>query len=1638
VDGFTPVEMAPGAPVGSFPLSGFENVNLYSGNLNFHLPLLRMEGRGEAAYTTSLAIERHWYLKLTNPKEPPSNHRYAVVPNAWFQVTPGLGVGTMNLRRGVQDVVQVTPGVYLETSLTRLTYTAADGTEHEFRDTDFGGRPQRTFSNQLTNRRRIFLAADGTAAMYLADQDVYDGDPQAVPTAPAPGGSLYLRDGTRYRIGPVPGDPERSGPAYAGMVTQIIDRNGNLLDVYGSGGLVTKVRDSLGRTVTIEYATDPGGQPEQTIHYQGFRGTPREVTVHYDLLSHRLRGPTPCEGGGICRNDELFAGIGVELSAPEARQDYLVVASAELPNLDTSLGGRTRYDFNYDEYGHLSQVQLPTGGIIEYAWGSGYGTPFSVNADTLVIVRRVTSRKVYNYDALEQWTQYTPCPADPLVRCVEVKHLSPSGAPLGREEHFFNAHVLRVEPCSYPDPLEGRELYSRIYEGNGSDWVRQISNDWEEGAPIPCAPGVDCSSLHLAANIRLKRVVTQLDDRQQSKVEYDHDDFNNVTSKREFDYGANAPSRTTDTTYEGSPYDFVSLPHTETVSDAVGQRSKTTFVHDEGDLLARPGIVGWTASSLPRGNVTRTIRHLDSPGPGETSDVVTERKYDQAGNVWRIKDPLGHETTLFYDDNFGPPDGAAQPQEEGRNTFAFPTLMRNALRHETRRQYDYSTGQVVEEQDANGTVTSFYHDDPLDRLTLVEKAANPGYDAYLSRTGFEYKDGRYFRGVKTFADKDQAGDAYVQHWVWYDQLGRDFLLRTRDAGQNDGSWIEVAKGYDARGRVSQVSNPHNEKHDLNVLWTSTQYDILDRPIRVTTPDQAAVVTHYSGNQTTVYDQTGRARSSITDALGRVSMVIEDPDGLRYETSYGYDGLDQLTGMQQGKPSQGTTQSRTFSYDTLGRLRRASNPESGDTRYEYDLAGNLRERTDARGVKTVTDYDLLNRPMTRTYNDGTPGVTYTYDEDSLLGSYPRGRLTRVGNAYSETDYHHDPLGRVFRSSQKTITERGIVTYGFVYGYNRQDHLVSEQYPSGRVVKTAYDDQIRVTKVSDALNTYASDFTYWVHGAPMAMKLGNGLWETTNFNTRLQPTLMGLGTASGVTNLLSLGYEYWPEGAPPSLNNGDVFKQTITLPGASLTQRYSYDGVNRLATAQEASAQPWSQTYGYDRFGNRVVTAGFFPQPGLTPTNLALHYDAFTNRIKMGASASPDAYDAAGNQLADPLGRVSSYDAENRQSSTNGGGTTYGYDGESRRVLKTVEGVTTFFVYDAQGRLAAEYAGQSPAMGTRFLTQDPLGSVRVVTDANMTVVARHDYFPFGEEIPKTLGRTNLGGYGTFDAIRQRFTGKERDTESGLDYFGARYFSGAQGRFTTVDLMMSSGYPANPQSWNRYAYTYNNPLKHVDPTGQAPCCVEDALDFVDGAIRGAAATISMGTMPGSTPQSSDSTINLVGQVVGTAAVSVTEMFLGGTEAVVTTPAAATGVGVVAPAIGLAVAVHGASSGALNMAKINQELNNAGNDRSYETYTKTKPETEEVYSGRTSGTGTPEQNIARRNAGHHMNNEGFGPAVLDKSSSNKAAIRGREQQLIDANGGAQSQGGTSGNRINAISDKNRNKACYLAAACKEFGSEK
>ena len=139
---------------------------------------------------------------------------------------------------------------------------------------------------------------------------------------------------------------------------------------------------------------------------------------------------------------------------------------------------------------------------------------------------------------------------------------------------------------------------------------------------------------------------------------------------------------------------------------------------------------------------------------------------------------------------------------------------------------------------------------------------------------------------------------------------------------------------------------------------------------------------------------------------------------------------------------------------------------------------------------------------------------------------------------------------------------------------------------------------------------------------------------------------------------------------------------------------------------------------------------------------------------------------------------------------------------------------------------------------WLVSDQLGTTRIVVDksGSLASVKRHDYLPFGEELGGAQvgligGRQGVAGYAG-DSVRQRFTGYEADSETGLNYAQARYQASLQGRFTSVDPLEASADIANPQSFNRYSYVNNNPTNLIDPTGMAAYGAEHSYsDIANG---------------------------------------------------------------------------------------------------------------------------------------------------------------------------------------------------------------
>ena len=253
--------------------------------------------------------------------------------------------------------------------------------------------------------------------------------------------------------------------------------------------------------------------------------------------------------------------------------------------------------------------------------------------------------------------------------------------------------------------------------------------------------------------------------------------------------------------------------------------------------------------------------------------------------------------------------------------------------------------------------------------------------------------------------------------------------------------------------------------------------------------------------------------------------------------------------------------------------------------------------------------------------------------------------------------------------------------------------------------------------------------------------------------------------------------------------------------------------------------WGESYTYDipnssgAWGNLISISALSSYTGCTQESLGISVTP-QNQI-VG-----ETYDAAGNLITVPGtgGGSYAYNAENQMTST--AGVTYTYDGDGKRVQKSSG---TLYWYgmsgdslvetDLQGNNATEYvyfggkriSRRGPAGQLFYYVADHLGTSRMMVRAGQTSACYSaDFYPFGGE--RALTNTCPQNY--------KFTGKERDAESNLDNFGARYDSSSMGRFTSPDPDNAGATNDAPQSWNAYSYVQNNPLNLTDPDGRVFC--------------------------------------------------------------------------------------------------------------------------------------------------------------------------------------------------------------------------
>jgi len=1490
-DGTTPMGLKPGTQAGSYALSGFDNVDLYNGNLNFRLPLLSIGGRGSTGHTVMLPIEQKWQVEEVKVQiDDYWQTFYYPTPEWWTTKRPGYGPGVMHARYGVFSTRLCTSDGMTRAwrTLTRLTFTASDGTEYELRDQLTGGAPH-TLTPCATagkNRGKVFITADGTSASFVSDTDIVDpylsdGSSWADDTV---SGYLMLRDGTRYRI---------SG----GYVMWMRDRNGNKISFAYGGYGVSTITDSLNRQVTTNYNVAEGGQYGtcDKITYKGFGGANRILRICYNSLANVLRA-----GYSLQTEMQLF-GMGNSYS----NYNPTLVAAVWLPDSD---GVTRRYQFRYNSYGELARVELPTGGAVEYDHAGGmadmgYIGGVITDGVHMGIYRRVIERREYADGInLTNRTTYTrpEGAGSPTPGYVRVDQLNSGGTLLGRQTHYFHGNgasesILAFYPLGYSAWDEGKEYKTEAFDFNGTTVLRRTQHTWQGNGTMGGQ----------TINPRITETFNTMEPSSAnlvSKQTFTHDQYNNVTGTYEYDFGWGAAGslvRRTQTSYvtTNNGYDYAcdpastcsatlslsnvihirSLVSQISVYDAGGiERARSTHEYDNytsdtnhAPLTNRTSISGldaaFTTSYTTRGNGTGTAGYLLTNG-SVTGSISAYAQFDIAGNVVKTIDGRGFSTTLAFADCFGSPDGNAtlnsaplELSSQSQLSYAFATSATNHLGHTAFTQFDYYLGRPVEVQDANGIVSSGYFNDVLDRPTQVVAVVNN--PSVKSQTTFSYDDPN--RIVTSTSDLNTYNDNLLKTQSLYDNLGRTFETRQYEGGAN---YIATKREYDALGRAYRISNPYRPWQSETPLWMTTTFDALGRTLTATTADNAVVNTNYSGNTVTASDQLGKSRKSVTDALGRLIQIYEDPTGLNYLTIYSYDVLDNLTTVLQG------SQTRTFVYDSLKRLTSATNPESGTVSYQYDNNGNLTQRTDARGVVSIFAYDPLNRNTTIDYSDTpsiNPDVSRFYDgATNGIGrfwyNYSGGNYSVGSNVEHSSIDTYDALGRplVQRQLFKLNGSWG-PTYQTSRTYNLAGGVATQTYPSGHITTYGYDPAGRTSSVAGNLGdgtnrTYTTAILYSPFGGMSKEQFGTTtpIYNKLFYNSRGQLAEIREGTTySGPTDtgwergaiINHYSGQCWGACTPTSSmtdNNGNLKQQDNWVPDgnggvqALYVQQYDYDSLNRLQRVREGS---WQQEYVYDRWGNRTIHQTNTYGTGIPKPNFGV--DTTNNRLTAPGGYIMS-YDPAGNLTNDTYTGAGNrvYDVENRMTQAWGGNSQwqyYTYNADGQRTRRKIDGVETWQIYGFGGELLAEYAANGAALSPqkeyghrngqllvtatgsdiRWLVTDQLGTPRMIFDVSggLANVKRHDYLPFGEELYAPVsGRSAAWGYGGADGVRQKFTGYEGDNESGLDFAQARYFASAQGRFTSPDPLMASARRIRPQSWNRYSYVGNNPTVFSDPSG------------------------------------------------------------------------------------------------------------------------------------------------------------------------------------------------------------------------------
>ena len=1269
-------------------------------------------------------------------------------------------LGSVNLELYDIQGHPVSTGAYKK--IARMFATLPDGSRHELRKDDSLHDPAETITGK-------FYAVDDSRLVYDTTTS-----------------TLYLPDGTRIASG-------------------YIDKNGNKLVAGGSSYM--DWTDTMGRAISspLDTGSNRVGDNTSAVAFDksfsvpGFNGGTLSYTMKWRKLQDVLTNTSDTleymgdkGNSGTCgsyyppASPSLFVSNGDDSQVLMSTRIFnpVVLAEIDLPN-------GTSYKFTYNIYGEINKVVYPTGAYDKFAYsaveplnpGLYDGDPFFTQTNRGVVSRTQSEDGTTATEVTWTYAQVGRGVTNPDGTYSSIT--------------VYPGTVASAMKWGFESVIAGLPSEERTYNSSGTMLTRHLIDRTYDSVTV--------GGVAATRNPRVTREIS---------VKFEPGDSNALVSLVTYDYDSNAnpayfanlnptvvkqynyvvvsastaqtassatlasyfsssvPAKQVETDYlYDSNYlarNLTQVPTERRIKDGSGNvKAKTHFYCDESSYQSTtPGTMPTAASGTWIDPLTElgstigaaralptTIRSYYDITNGYYID--THNFYDQYGNVTKVRDGRGNDTTSAFDASYAftlaTSGTTAVPDSTG--TYGSSTAFTSSA------TYDYSSGLPTSSTDINGQTTTISYADPstsvLDPLLRPRVITAPNGQQTIT----EYGDTSGSLYIKVSSQIDSSN--WKVGYKYFDNLGRVIRIRSVDPAGDD----YTLKCYDNMGRVSKVTNPFRGYSTQTCAtttgldWTSMTYDAEGRVTAVTMPDTAQVTTAYAlatsgsviGTAVTVTDQTNKSRKSVTDALARLTTVYEDPASLNHATSYSYDPLDNLTGVTQD------SQTRFFMYDSLKRFIRARNPEQGtlpslsltdpttgnsawSIGYAYDASGNLAQKTDARGVVSTYAYDALNRNTTIDYSDTSsinPDVTRFYDgavngKGRFWVSYAGGDFSNGSTVECTAIDNYDALGNptVQRQLFKANGTWG-TTYQTSRAYNLAGAVTFETYPSGHTVSYSYDSAGRMNSFSGSLGngttrTYSTGIVYDPLGSLREEQFGTQipLYHKQHYNRRGQLFDIRLSTVpwatnqwnwnrGAIVNYYSANYAW--EGDTPAGpdNNGNVLLQQHWVPtddsisSYNYTQDlYTYDSLNRIQSAAEVhgtpssqSSQDFVQVFTYDRWGNRTINPASW---GLGVNTKQFTVDTGTNRLGVpNGQSGTMSYDAAGNLITDTYSGAGAreFDAQNKMTRAWGGNNqwqSYTYNGGGQRTRRKIDGVETWQVYGFDGELLAEYAASENAV------------------------------------------------------------------------------------------------------------------------------------------------------------------------------------------------------------------------------------------------------------------------------------------------------------------------------------------------------